>query len=69
MNSEFKDYLQEFIFDPVNLTVKDISIEGVNASTINYYIRQVKDPRIDFSRINFMDEGLLNVGQVEVVDK
>ena len=69
MDSEFKDYLQEFIFNAVDMTVKDIKIEGVDASTINKYIRAVEDERIDFDRINFMDEGLLNVGTVDVIDR
>lgn len=69
MNSEFKNYLQEFIFDPVNLNVSQISIEGVDATQINQYIRKVNDPRIDMSRVNIMEDGQkLDVGEVEVID-
>ena len=69
MQSEFKDYLSEFIFTPLNLTIESIEEKQLNASKIKEYIERVNktNPRVDLTRINFMDE-LLNVGEVKVID-
>lgn len=69
MQSEFKSYLSEFIFEPINLTIESIEEKQLNASKIKEYIERVNktNPRVDLTRINFMDE-LLNVGEVKVID-
>lgn len=70
MESEFKEYLEEFIFSPENLTIESIEDKNFNASKIKQYIEQVNktNPRVDLTRINFMDE-LLNVGELKVSDQ
>ena len=70
MDSDFKDYLDEFIFGPENLVIDSIEEKTMNASKIKQYIEEVNrtNSRVDLTRINFMDE-LLNVFELQVSDQ